>query len=360
MASEAQIAANRRNGNLGKGPVTDDGKAKSRMNAIKHGLTGAGVAENDTIAAVAERKAEWGWRVDLEKPENEMSFHVMVVASVVCDRGFEAAQIYQKEFSARARANWDSDRRLIAETQAMRLAKSPGLVCRQLEGTKQGAELMLERWERLGATLESGGDWSESERSHALDLLGVAVDLRNGLTPVDARSGEDGLAFRKAVVSRQIERLRKLAGSLASLDAMQRDHAERGYLAEYTKAGQLIERYQREAARRFLKAREELCGPPPAAAPRSGGRKSVRKSIEAALAEHVEDLKERPARPEAPRPMPAAVDPPAQRIDPPQPIAPVNVAPNDMSLYASLLASAPYMNRHERRAAQAKARRRLS
>src|SRR5258707_483910 len=60
MASEAQIAANRRNGNLGKGPVTDDGKAKSRMNAIKHGLTGAGVAENDTIAAVDARKAEWG------------------------------------------------------------------------------------------------------------------------------------------------------------------------------------------------------------------------------------------------------------------------------------------------------------
>jgi uncharacterized phage infection (PIP) family protein YhgE len=38
MASERQLAANRANGKLG-GPKTDEGKAKVRLNALKHGLT---------------------------------------------------------------------------------------------------------------------------------------------------------------------------------------------------------------------------------------------------------------------------------------------------------------------------------
>jgi hypothetical protein len=38
MASDRQIAANRRNGRLG-GPKTDDGKQRSRLNSLKHGLT---------------------------------------------------------------------------------------------------------------------------------------------------------------------------------------------------------------------------------------------------------------------------------------------------------------------------------
>jgi hypothetical protein len=38
MASERQLAANRRNGQLG-GPKTDGGKQRSRLNSLRHGLT---------------------------------------------------------------------------------------------------------------------------------------------------------------------------------------------------------------------------------------------------------------------------------------------------------------------------------
>jgi len=39
MATRRQIAANRRNGSLGRGPKTSAGKACSSRNALKHGLS---------------------------------------------------------------------------------------------------------------------------------------------------------------------------------------------------------------------------------------------------------------------------------------------------------------------------------
>src|SRR4051812_37648461 len=39
MSSFRQIQANRRNAQLSTGPITEDGKKRSRQNAVRHGLT---------------------------------------------------------------------------------------------------------------------------------------------------------------------------------------------------------------------------------------------------------------------------------------------------------------------------------
>jgi hypothetical protein len=69
-ASDAQIAANRRNSARSTGPKTPEGKEKSRQNAYKHGLTGAGIVLSEADSAeVARRTAtfceELGARGDI-------------------------------------------------------------------------------------------------------------------------------------------------------------------------------------------------------------------------------------------------------------------------------------------------------
>ncbi len=55
-SSEARIRANRENAKRSTGPKTEEGKAQSRRNALKHGLAGAGVVLPDKDAAEVERR----------------------------------------------------------------------------------------------------------------------------------------------------------------------------------------------------------------------------------------------------------------------------------------------------------------
>jgi hypothetical protein len=266
MATARQIEANRENSLRSTGPRTESGKARSRANAIKHGLTGGGVIDSETDAFRARRKS---WAAEY-RPEGEAANWQMdrlVEASLQLDRCDATLNQALTEHRARAFHAWDSDRRTEAAQIAGGLARKPGWTTRKLQTSWHGCELLVEIWERLEQALEAAGEWSESERGMALDLLGLPPLLRAGRTPLTAPRDTDDLKHLATVVRDEIARHQESMERLAVIDDMERCHAEEGATGLLTKAARLILRYERDAWRHYDDAAHALGRPTPVEAP---------------------------------------------------------------------------------------------
>ena len=190
----------------------------------------------------------------------------LVAASLRIEQCERALEGLVASGAKRARLAWDEDREAEAATLAKGLAKAPGLVSRQLATSYHGAGILIETWERLGASLAAEGEgWTDAERSTALDLLGIPPEFRRGTTPVDDPAGGDPRAFRAAIAAREIDRLDALrSGPLAELDDLAREQAMQGDSAMLGKAARLVLRYENDAWRRYRESLRELRGAEPA------------------------------------------------------------------------------------------------
>src|SRR4051812_42585251 len=180
MASIRQLNANRENAQKSTGPKSDEGKSRSRRNALKHGLSGSGIVLPDEASdALEARTEEWRPQYRPTTRQGEWFFRQVVACSVVID----ACQAHDRtltEYAAlRAELNWDADRAAAIEKLAEKLPMKPHVVSRQLRRSKHGAVWLFGQWTELEFTLDSGKAWGESDRSTALDLLGVPHELRD-------------------------------------------------------------------------------------------------------------------------------------------------------------------------------------
>ncbi len=254
MATAAQIAANQANAQKSTGPKSVPGKAASSRNSFKLGLSGSTTAafmSEEDRALVDRRKSEWRQGFDIQGGDEEWLFEVAVVESIRYDRCSDAHMAYCRDHGRRARLQWDADRRREADELARKLSRIPHAVARQLAATTQGAEMMIELWRGLGASLESNATWTDAQRGLALDLLAIHPELRDAETPVDPVEG-DVLEARRATVASEVARLESLCdGCLAERDDDERAMAEATLGAELTRPLQAIHREMTSAWNRY-------------------------------------------------------------------------------------------------------------
>ena len=264
-ASEAQIRANRENSLKSRGPRSTE---RTRLNATRHGLCGTlPEVEAERSPEFEGRRAKWGPIFQPDGDAADWTLDRVVAASLRIERCERSVDRLCDDMAERARLTWAEDRSVEAAAVFARLEKDPTLTSFQLQTTAAGAGLMVEAWLVLIEALGKG-DWSESERSKALDLLGIAHDQRGGRTLVDDPEAVDRVAFRRELATEEVERLEALREeALIPLDQSARRRALSGDPALHSKEARLVLRYECEAWRRYREAVKELKAPQSMAAP---------------------------------------------------------------------------------------------
>jgi hypothetical protein len=160
MTSHRQIDANRRNARLSTGPVTTEGKQRSRRNAVRHGLTA------ETIIG------------PLEDPHDYAAFELAVTSD------FEATTAVERELVLRlASLLWRLRRATAIESGLFRIQARHLLQFRQARKAQQQRQKTIDDLYRTAAVTESV----------SMDLTDAASDSGRG--PSADSSSDDTVQF---------------------------------------------------------------------------------------------------------------------------------------------------------------------
>ena len=199
---------NRRNGARG-GPKTPEGKARSRFNALKHGMSAKlPVLPQEDPEAYRQRLDAWMTHLEPRNPVEQFLIEQAVTASWRLERAdrMETASLTDRLDGIQAQR--DLKRRIEAHELARRLLPAadaeleraileiylkdpflhylstdlrngtdesgdePESILARLVATDVGGHWLLGRWRRLGAILDRGEDWRLDDLAEALRLTG--------------------------------------------------------------------------------------------------------------------------------------------------------------------------------------------
>jgi hypothetical protein len=182
----ARADASRANGRLSRGPTSPEGKARSRCNGCKDGLSGAGIVLPPAAAAEVERR-EAGFARDL-RPRNAVERELVRQMALGAWRSQELAMRivrHDARMNAARFANWEQDEQIAAAELGRRLSDDPEAVVAQLKRRSAGCDWLIGRWTLLGnalSTADVGGPgctWTDADLALALNLLGRPAELRH-------------------------------------------------------------------------------------------------------------------------------------------------------------------------------------
>jgi hypothetical protein len=273
--STARAEASRANGRLSRGPITPEGKARSRRNGCKDGLTGAGVVLPPAAAADVERRqAEFA---NDFRPRTAVERELVRQMALASWRSHELSlRIIQHDtqITAARWANWEQDEQIAAAELGRRLGDDPEAVVAQLQRSSTGCNWLIERWRLLDGALVAAEEvgpacaWTDADLALALNLLARPVELRHldgdtrrleALRDQAQYGSEEAVAELREIIAEEVAALEKRSEEIWEEveQPLLRDlHA--GAMIDLGVEGTRLRRYEAAADRLFRSAWTKL------------------------------------------------------------------------------------------------------
>ncbi len=270
--SDAALNARRNNAKRSTGPRSENGKVRSRANAVKHGLAGNGTVLIEADREALQRRLE-EWEHDLRPrgPVERGLVGLAALASVRLDRGLEESETALALRRRDATTNWDKRRDRRVARLDRRMKTNPEWAQPRLESFCEGIDWLLQRWDRILERLDDGRDLDPELVASIPALLGRSSDITFRENDHVARLYADAIAtladedLDLDALDRFFETDTRSRPSIARLDAFRNRLPDPDAARE-----RLLEAVNAEIARledRFQTLWTEVDGPDRAAAP---------------------------------------------------------------------------------------------
>jgi hypothetical protein len=174
--SPAKREANQKNGKCGRGPVSEEGRKRSAMNALKLGIYAQSkVLPWESQADFDDNVSRWVAELDAETVSENFFACAAAHAAWRFSRGVQALDAHDELRARRARRRETPDEdqeRREAEIIAEGLYREPRHTVVRLRKTAAGCDWLRAQWSALLQRVEDDDCYFHSERIRAVFLLG--------------------------------------------------------------------------------------------------------------------------------------------------------------------------------------------